>query len=60
MNSPIENALNWIPSIPLDPAERKINRSAFIRLWTLASTTENYVKADWLAVERQLEFADLI
>jgi hypothetical protein len=60
MNTTEIERMLGIPSLPLDDAQRHINRTAFIRLWTLCSGSSRYDKADWMSIERQLQSADLI
>ena len=60
MTDPVIETLDTIPKLPLDERERAINRLAFIRLWTLASAVPEYVKADWMRLDRLLDLNELI
>jgi hypothetical protein len=60
MSEATARELNVIPEIPLTELDREINRRAFIRLWTLTTGTADYVKQQWLDIERQLDRANLI
>ena len=60
MDDVVFRVLDIIPARPLSEADRKINRVAWVRLWTLATSTPGYSKPDWIRVEAQLSAADLI